>query len=250
MQQATGHAVQDLTVLRPGLDRVREKLYMASQRQAKLVEDTAYSLLGIFNAAIPIIYGEGDRAVGRLLEYILTGSGDVTILAWTGSTGSYNSCLPVDVTVYSQLVPPHLPQPIEPAEMDRIVAQLHLSLPDSSLAVTLYNRLHGLQPPFCAASRLRFSGIVVRIPEFVPASGSGPVTNFHAYHVTTSVFGDIEVKTRENLSGMKDLCIVHPWIRPLLDQEFSDGVGLLDETTQALRFLARLRQPFGALLFE
>ncbi|KAF8546011.1 hypothetical protein OG21DRAFT_1398799, partial [Imleria badia] len=84
MQQATGVTALELSVLRPGLDRVREKLYLASTRQTTLVEDIAYSLLGIFNVAIPVIYGEGDRAVGRLLEHILTGLGDVTILAWTG----------------------------------------------------------------------------------------------------------------------------------------------------------------------
>ena len=49
---------------------------------------------------------------------------------------------------------------------------------------------------------------------------------------------------------MKDLCLVHPWIRPLLDQEFLDGAAVLDKTTQALRFVARLGQPFGALLLE
>ena len=52
------------------------------------------------------------------------------------------------------------------------------------------------------------------------------------------------------MTGMNDLYLVHPWIRPLLDQEFSDGAAVLDEITQALRFVARLRQPFGALLFE
>ncbi|KAF8546038.1 hypothetical protein OG21DRAFT_1428033, partial [Imleria badia] len=82
MEQASGVSAQELAVLRPGLERVREKLFLASMRQTTLVEDTAYSLLGIFNVAIPVIYGEGDRAVGRLLEHILTGSGDVTILAW------------------------------------------------------------------------------------------------------------------------------------------------------------------------
>lgn len=57
---------------------------------------------------LPAIYSEleGNRAVGRLLKYTLTGSGNVTILAWTGSAGSYNICLPTDLTVYDQLVPP------------------------------------------------------------------------------------------------------------------------------------------------
>ncbi|KAI9571769.1 hypothetical protein HD554DRAFT_1819184 [Boletus coccyginus] len=87
MEQASGVSAQELAVLRPGLDRVREKLHLASMRQTTLVEDAAYSLFGIFNVAIPAMYGEGNRAVGRLLEHILMGSRDVTILAWTGHCG-------------------------------------------------------------------------------------------------------------------------------------------------------------------
>ena len=160
MQQATGGSVQDITVLRPGLDRVREKLYLASMRHTTLVEDIAYSLLGIFNAAIPVIYGEGNRAVGRFLEHILTGSGDVTILAWTGHAGNYNSCLPPDLTVYIPLVPPHVPQPIEMAEMDGIVASLRSSMPDLSAAVALQDYLNKLPSPSFTASRLSLPDIL------------------------------------------------------------------------------------------
>ena len=48
-----------------------------------LVEDAAYSLLGIFSVTgIPAIYGEGEGSLGCLLAHVLTGSGDVSILAW------------------------------------------------------------------------------------------------------------------------------------------------------------------------
>ena len=114
-------------ILRPGLDRAREKLYLASTRETTLVEDIAYSLLGILNASIPVIYGEGTRAVGRLLEYVLTGSGDATILAWTGTANEYNSCLPMHLTVYNPLVPPHIPH-MATTELDRLVTELRTSL--------------------------------------------------------------------------------------------------------------------------
>ena len=250
MERAMNVATQELVTHRPGLDRVREKLYLASARQTTLEEDIAYALFGIFNIAIPVIYGEGNQAIGRLLEHVLTGSGDVTILAWTGIPGSYNSCFPADLTVYNQIVPPHVPQPILTTEMDDIVTALRSSLPDLSLAVMLHNFVNGLYSPSAAASRLRLPGIVFRLTDFVHTSGPDPLTNLHIYHVTTSTFGDIEIKTVENLIGMKHLYLVHPWIRPLLDQEFSHGSAALDITTQALRFVARLRQPFGALLFE
>ncbi|KAG8214228.1 hypothetical protein J3R82DRAFT_11026 [Butyriboletus roseoflavus] len=250
MQQATGVSAQQLAVFHPGLDSVREKLYLASLRQTTLPEDIAYSLLGIFNVAIPVIYGEGDRAVGRLLEHILTGSGDVTILAWTGRAGNYNSCLPIDLTVYDQLMPLHIPQPMNVDEMDSMITALRSSLPNLSLAVKMYNRLNDLPSPSLAASRLRLPGIVFRLTELVHAPDLDPVTNLRVYHATTTTFGDIEIKTADDLTGMKDLHLVHPWIRPLLDQEFLHGAATLDKTTQALRFAARLRQPFGALLFQ
>ena len=243
-------ATQELATLRPGLDRVREKLYLASARQRTREEDIAYSLFGTFNTAIPVIYSEGHQAVGRLLEYVLRGSGDITILAWTGTSGSYNSRLPAGLTVYDQIVPPRVPQPIQTTEMDNTVTVLRSSLPEPAWALMLYNHANGLQAPFLAASRLRLPGIVFCLTDLVHTSGPDPATNLHVYHATTSTFGDIEIKTAENLTGMTGLYLVHPWIRPILDQEFSHGAAALDKTTQALRFVARLRQPFGVLLFK
>ena len=248
MERAMNFATQELATLCPGLDRAREKLYLASMRLTTREEDIAYSLFGIFNVAIPVIYGEGNRAVGRLLEHILTGSGDVTILAWTGRPGNYNSCLPIDLTVYNQLVPPHVPQPIETTEMDSTVRELHSSLPDLSLAVTLYDQLNKLPSPFVAASRLRLAGIVFPVTELVRTSETHADSDLHMYRATTATFGDVEIKSADNLSGMDDLVLMHPWISPLLDQGFSRrGVGI-DDTTRALRLVARLMQPFGALL--
>ena len=233
-----------VAALQPGLDRIREKLYLASMRETTLVEDIAYSLLGILNASIPIIYGEGTRAVGRLLEYVLTGSGDATILAWTGTANDYNSCLPLNLTVYNPLIPPHIPH-METAELDRIVIELRSSLPDASLVATLYHELNKLPTPTIASSRLRLPGIVSPITD-VSMSGLDTLT----YCATTDLFGDIEIKTASNLAAMNGLCLVHPWIHSLLDQEFTRGSTRLDLMTQALRLIARLHQPFGALLFE
>jgi hypothetical protein len=150
MEQAMNFATQELATLQPGLEMAREKLYLASMRQTTREEDIAYCLFGIFNVALPVIYGEGNQAVGRLLEYILTRSDNVTLLAWTGSSGSHHSYLPADLTVYNEIVPPHVPSPIEAAEMDGMVAALRSSLPDLSLTVALYERLYDL--PHCRLS--------------------------------------------------------------------------------------------------
>ncbi|KAF8546701.1 hypothetical protein OG21DRAFT_1527654 [Imleria badia] len=221
MEQPSGISSQEL-VLRPGLQRVREKLLLASMRQTTLVEDIAYLLLGIFDVSIPVIYGEGNRAVGRFLEHILTGSGDVTILAWTGRAGSYNSCLPMDLTVYNHLVAPHVPKPMETSEMYNMVAALRSSSPELSLAVALHARLSGnkLPSPSMTASRLQLA---------ILASDTDPDT--HVFRATTAALGDIEAKTTDDQSGMEDFILIHPWISPLR-RYFSRRTPGLDDTTR------------------
>ena len=251
MEQASHVPAEKTATLQPGLDRVREKLSLASRRQTTHAEDIAYSLLGIFGIAMPVIYGEGTRAVGRLLEHVLTGSGDATILAWTGTANDYNTCLPKDLTVYDEVVPPHIPALMEAGELDRTVRGLRSSLPDLSLATMLYERLAHLPLPTLASSRLRLPGIVSRVTNIVRELHPDSETPFLMLLATTTIFGDVQIQTASDLSKMKYLYVVHPWIHPLLDQdeEFSHDVREVDETS-ALRLLARLRQPFGALLFE
>ena len=248
MEQAMNFATQELTTLRPGLDKAREKLYLASRRQTTREEDIAYSLFGIFNVALPVLYGEGNQAVGRLLEYILTRSDDVTLLAWTGSSGSHHSYLPGDLTVYNQIVPPHVPRPIETAEMNAQVIALQSSLPDRSLTVALYEQLYDLPLLSLVAGRLRLPGIVFRLTEPVPLSKSDHGSGLSVFRATTPMLGDVEIETRDGLSGMKGLLLIHPWIGPLLDRDFSCGDPLFDLATRALRLVVRLKQPFGALL--
>jgi len=248
MEQAMNFATQELATLQPGLDRVREKLYLASRRRTTRVEDIAYSLFGIFKVPIPVIYGEGNQAVGRLLEYILTRSDNVTLLAWTGrSCGSHHSYLPADLTVYHEIMPPHVSRPIEAAEMDGMVTALRLSLPDLSLAVALYRRLHNLPALSLDAGRLRLSGVVFPLSDLVLLSESD--SDLPVYRATSPMLGDVEIKTGAGLSGMERLLLIHPWISPLLDQDFScSGAALFCDTTCALRLIVRLRQSFGALM--
>jgi hypothetical protein len=57
---------------------VNERLSWIERRQTKLEEDEAYSLLGIFNVHMPLIYGEGkDNAFRRLKEEIHKHSKDI-----------------------------------------------------------------------------------------------------------------------------------------------------------------------------
>ncbi|KAI9571630.1 hypothetical protein HD554DRAFT_1798183 [Boletus coccyginus] len=249
MEQAMNFATQELATLQLGLNRAREKLYLASRRETTREEDMAYSLFGIFNVAIPVIYGEGNQAVGRLLEHILSRSVDVSLLAWTErSSSSQHSYLPADLTVYNQIVPLHVPRPIKTVEMDHMVAALRLSLPDPSMTVALYKRLYHLPRLSLVAGRLGLPGIVFPLADFVSVSESDPNSDLPVYRATSPMLGDVEIKTTDNLSGTDNLFLIHPWISILLDQDFSRGVPQCDLAMRALRLVARLRQPFGPLL--
>ena len=56
----------------------------ASSRQTTRVEDRAYSLLGIFDVHMALLYGEGGKkAFFRLQLEIIKSSNDDSIFAWT-----------------------------------------------------------------------------------------------------------------------------------------------------------------------
>jgi len=285
MEHATGVSAQQLMALCPGLSSIREKLRLASTRQTTWVEDAAYSLLGIFSVTgIPAIYGEGDGSLGRLLAHVLTVSGDVSILAWTGESGSFNSCLPAYIAVFNGPATSHLPPPIPDAEMERIIAGSHTSS-DLDTALKLYDRLNELSSPWFAASRMKLPCITFQLPPLARyRTRSGRM-----YRADTAAFGMVEIRTKHDLSRMDSLYFVHPWLDTLLEREDKSGSTAgedvlpppspgtddgeifdedteylpepespshptasrtipMDKETRARRLVARLRQPFGALL--
>jgi hypothetical protein len=56
----------------------------AAGRKTSRIEDRAYSLLGLFNINMPLLYGEGEKAFIRLQEEIISNLNDQSIFAWTG----------------------------------------------------------------------------------------------------------------------------------------------------------------------
>ncbi|KAK0644599.1 heterokaryon incompatibility protein-domain-containing protein, partial [Cercophora newfieldiana] len=61
---------------------VGRRMSWAASRQTTRQEDVAYSLFGIFNVNLPLIYGEGEKAFLRLQEEILKQIDDHTLFAW------------------------------------------------------------------------------------------------------------------------------------------------------------------------
>ena len=61
---------------------VAQKMSWASKRQTRRVEDMAYSLMGIFDVNMPLLYGEGKKAFTRLQHEIVKISDDESLFAW------------------------------------------------------------------------------------------------------------------------------------------------------------------------
>ncbi|KAN0087892.1 hypothetical protein V8E55_006513, partial [Tylopilus felleus] len=274
MGEATGVSAQALMALRPGLDDIREKLSLASTQRTTFVEDAAYSLLGIFSMSLPVVYGEGDLVLGRVLAQLLTSSGDMSILCWTGKSGSFNSCLPTNITVFKQLPPSHIPPVIASTEMDKMIAKLR----PSSLNLTSVVRLHQRLDESLVAS---FSGQRMKLPCLTFKLGAVTATwnaKGRVFRAQTDALGIVKIGTEEDLSRFNSLYLVHPWLDFLLDRRPpssfagpSNNLGATPKTRtgrfaarflqsppppailtniemQALRVVVRLSQPFGALL--
>jgi hypothetical protein len=65
----------------------------AAKRKTSRLEDQAYSLLGIFDVNMPMLYGEGLKAFTRLQEEIIKTSDDQSIFAWDGADDGSRSLL-------------------------------------------------------------------------------------------------------------------------------------------------------------
>ena len=285
MEKATGISAQALMALRPGLSDIREKLHLASTRQTTRVEDAAYSLLGIFSMTLSVTYGEGDQALGRLLSQLLTSSGDTCILAWSGRSGSFNSCLPTNIVVFSRPLTTYIPPAIPDAMMKMITAGLRASSLDLDLLTRLYVRVDELPTPTFAGQRMRLPCLAFKIRTISPFQNGSEFV----FRAQAGALGAVEIKTRKNIMRLESLYLIHPWIDFLLDRRaarsivemtteedefpsfdlfpvcsstsYADSLGgaslpspltvpPMDSQMPVYQFLARLRQPFGALLLS
>ncbi|KAF8552779.1 hypothetical protein OG21DRAFT_1511030 [Imleria badia] len=287
LARAMGVSPETITSFQPEDLGVREKLRLASTRNATVEEDIAYSLIGIFSSNIVPRYGLGKTALGELLENIMARTGDVTVIAWTGKSLPYNSTLPASLVVYSQV--PYSPPPIE---LETCVEQLRIqSSPLDVLA--FYYRVIRLP-------RATFSNRCLQLPciaFYVTKIGVQELDSSggNLYRATLSLLGNVEFRTADAipLKKPRKLVFVHPWIcdlRDPLDGTMSDdepeaesdvdssneadakcdagsGDGTdddsepasplhaepsarVDPSTLAFRLIAQLGRPFNALLLE
>lgn len=69
----------------------RKIMSWIAARSTTREEDKAYSLLGLFNVSMPMLYGEGEQAFIRLQLEIIRKTTDHTIFAWTDIFGTAGS---------------------------------------------------------------------------------------------------------------------------------------------------------------
>ncbi|KIJ65597.1 hypothetical protein HYDPIDRAFT_27595 [Hydnomerulius pinastri MD-312] len=114
LQRITGIPMQSLIDFHPGAQDVRERMSWAAKRTTTLAEDMTYSLAGLFDVALPICYGEGNKAFARLQSEIIARTDDTSLFDWAGQSSTVNTCLASHSSCFSEPpLPPY--QPCTPA---------------------------------------------------------------------------------------------------------------------------------------
>ena len=227
----------------------------------------------------PLAEDEKEAAHGRVLEEIVTRSGQVSLLAWTGKSSTWNSCLPSSPAVYSQQ--PFVPPCLEQDELDRRTDELRAVFPLVD-AVVIYDRVTRVQP-------VRFAHFHLHLPCIVFGVQSFRKEQKNVYRAKTAGLGGVEFTTGDllPLKEPERLVFVDLRIHGVLEprgaatwedrsesdvESISDlsmgnnGAGTdgelvhapiieevpsvpqLDTYTRALQVIAHLGQPFSALL--
>lgn len=68
---------------------VAQRFSWAAKRESTRVEDKAYSLLGLFNVHLSLLYGEGEKAFERLQLELIRSSSDHTFFCWKDDTETF-----------------------------------------------------------------------------------------------------------------------------------------------------------------
>lgn len=90
---------------------IATRMSWAAGRKATREEDIAYSLLGLFDVNMPLLYGEGSKAFIRLQEEIMKESNDQSLFAWGTINQAYSEGYSngrIQVMEYSQIKAQHM----------------------------------------------------------------------------------------------------------------------------------------------
>ncbi|KAI6016648.1 hypothetical protein BKA83DRAFT_681852 [Pisolithus microcarpus] len=285
LERETGIDRRFLTSFSPGLDDARLRLQWASLRRTTRPEDIAYSLFGIFNVHLPVMYGESaENALGRLLAEIVSQSGDILVLDWVGEPSPFHSCFPAHITSYQMLrLPTSQPNAEEQClainpqptsfkalrELRGSLATSHLphSLGRSLLPSSITHRIlpvHQRTPVSYASSEVydfhslarvplpRFFNRLLTLPciaynvTSVQLKGADPSTPSYMYNIVTSGLMPLEIALPTKLEDLTRPQAVLHLVRPWHSKLLGPSADLDAVTDQQI--LSVLETPFNALL--
>ncbi|KAI5997203.1 hypothetical protein F5J12DRAFT_338158 [Pisolithus orientalis] len=235
LQNVTGITKRHLVDFYPGMDDARTRLHWASGRRTTRPEDIAYSLFGIFEVRLSVLYGESvENALGRLLAEIISRSGDVSVLDWVGKPSSFNSCFPADLAPY-RVIPQHRSTPND---------SISRSPPVLAKARKLYSTLAALPRATFVSRRLVLPSIIHKVTEVSQPSFSTSSSRY-TYVIHASRLRPVNITLSHRLSDEADAYIL---VRPCGPKSQETQTAGDDEA--AWEQLEQLKQPFRALLLK
>ena len=239
--EEAAHIARDYLVdFHPGMDDARSRFQWASQRRTTRPEDMAYSLFGVFGVHLPILYGESkQKALARLLEEIISKSGDISVLDWVGEASSSHSCFPANIASYLTPLIPHK-------------NSIQLSLPSTEQAEStkalrrLYGSLSKSELPQFIGRRLRLPCIMHRVTAvYLKPNSSAPE---HLFEIRAKGLMSLEislsVKLQDDVHSKLPYVLIRPWHPKLLFKSSSTDVAPAEQV------MSILGEPFNALLLE
>ncbi|KAI6006552.1 hypothetical protein F5J12DRAFT_913103 [Pisolithus orientalis] len=250
LERATGIESRFLTHFSPGTDDARSRLQWASLRCTTRPEDIAYSLFGIFNLHLPVLYGESaENALGRLLAEIISQSGDISVLDWVGEASPFHSCFPAQITSF-QTLPLLRPRP-NAEEPSAAISQgpPPISFEDSYSPGDAYD-FHSLTrvplPRFL--NRRLILPCIAHCVTLVHLKGSDPFATSYTYNIQAFGLRSLETTLPNKLEDVTrpqgPLHLVRPW-----HSKLPGSSAELDAATEE-QLLSTLEWPFNALLLS
>ncbi|KAG6331098.1 hypothetical protein ID866_7991 [Astraeus odoratus] len=239
---AAGISPEHLSNFIAGTDIARSRLEWASGRHTTVSEDIAYSLFGIFNINLPLLYGEGkEKSLVRLLQEILSQSHDISILYWVGEQSSRHSCFPANISSYQPL--PRVRSDLTGLSVQQSIESLQylLSRDDANKVYNIFANLP------CA----KFTDYILSLPCIVHSVQAVKLghtyMDCHTYDVQAMGLRPVQIITSEYLMQSMDptklpYVLIRPWDRRLLNYLEEDHV------MAGYEALMELGRPFIALM--
>ncbi|KAL4082142.1 heterokaryon incompatibility protein-domain-containing protein [Scleroderma yunnanense] len=107
---------------------VAQIMSWAADRTTTRVEDRAYSLLGLLDVNMPMLYGEGKKAFHRLQLEVIRVSNDQSVFAWSFSKGRIGSILADDPNLFRDCAQ------MELVGHEKFIQSLRESFPEEDLS--------------------------------------------------------------------------------------------------------------------